>query len=174
MSPTSPSSSRSEEPVKITRSHAEAEDALWLDLYRRVNAVDTAAVLAEFMRKNPHVQQSRPALALRAAETIRRDELRQQRIKRVAGFIRRCIVRTVTAPSRLFRRASKPAAELMMELIPDAAADVSQYERRVRAFLDDPRFAAIARDVLLSATPVSPARSSEQQATSTEQQVKAA
>jgi hypothetical protein len=174
MSPTPTPTPRADEPVKITRSHADAEDALWLDLYQRINVFETAVVLAEFMRKHPQVQQSRPALSLRADETIRRAELRQQRIKRVANFFRYAIVMTVRTPYRWARRLINPSAELLIELVPDHLPNDVNYEQRVRTLMRDPRFAAAARQVLSASAQASHDASAEQQAASPAKQVKLA
>jgi hypothetical protein len=75
-------------------------------------------------------------LYLRAVETIRRSEMRQHKVRRIASCLQSCLV----APVHTLRAALKPVADVLLEMLPPVQRDKEEYEVRVRKLLKDPRF----------------------------------
>lgn len=130
--------SRTDRPNRA--SVAFVEEQAWVGFYKRINDPAVAAEILEYFNADPDAKRIHPALFLRAKESIRRDQSRQIRARRIGSFVRMAFNLAIVEPVLAIHNMLKGGQEIAVQCLPEIAVEPAV--RRIKKLSKKPEFAA--------------------------------
>jgi hypothetical protein len=134
---------------------AYAEETAWVGFYKRIGDPAVAEEVIAYLDANLDERRQHPALYLRAKESERRNEHREERARRIGNFVLAnlnfALVSPVTVIGNLLRGGRQIAVECLPE-VGNAPVTKEPARRRVKDLTKQPEFAQANKSFVVSET----------------------
>jgi hypothetical protein len=134
-----------------------AEETAWVGFYKRIGDPAVAEEVIKYLDADQEEKRQHPALYLRAKESVRRNEYRQERARRIGNFARAALSIAVVSPVKLIANLLREGRQIAVECLPEAGNATITKEparRRVRKLATEyPEFAEANKAFVASSPP---------------------